>query len=398
MPLPPSGCRPEYKKWITVKIRKAVALSAAIGVAIAGISLSVPANADPVSPGYSIVGSDTLQDAVNALVNGTSISGTFVRVTAGGNPVGSFDATGSAAIQLKPGGPYIGRPSGSGDGKKALSRALDGNNWAKNNITANVVGQVDLARSSSGASTTTGNGDINASGPLVFIPFGRDAVSYAFRFGAGKTLADAPGLDSLSAAQLLQIFNGVTTTIGTVTVVPKLPQASSGTRQFFLGAIGAGSTSNPAGVPDAATTTTVENDGGAFGTPAAGTVQIFPFSAASWIAQVNGATPINTTGVAALGSAGGTAPFTGTSPLVPNSAFYSSTTWGRDVYIIAPAAKILPGASFDQDLADLVDPTKTSSLTYFGASASPATSKAVKLRFGFLTPSTTATFRTNYFS
>jgi ABC-type phosphate transport system substrate-binding protein len=386
------------KKRNKVKKTKAVAFAAALGVALTGFALAAPASADPVSDSYTIVGSDTLQDAVNALVNGTGISGSYVRSTTGGNNVASFDATGSTVIQVKSAGPFLGRPSGSGDGKKALSRALDGANWTKNGVTANVVGQIDLARSSSGASSSAGNGDLNASGPLVFIPFGRDAVAYAYKFGAGKTIADAAGLDTLTAAQLLQIYNGTTTTIGTTTVVPRLPQASSGTRQFFLGAIGAGTASNPAGVPDAATTTAIENDGTVL-TPAAGTVQLIPFSAASWIAQNDLAAPVNTTTGVALGHPEGVAPFTGTgSSLVPNSTFYSGAVFGRDIYIIAPAVKILAGAQFDQNLADLVDPTKITSLTYFGASGSPATAKAVKLKFGFLAPSTTATFRTNYFS
>lgn len=385
-----------------MKIKKAVAFTTALGLALAGIALSVPAaNADPVSGGYSITGSDTLQDAVNAIVNGTQNGTTPFRTTAGGNTVGSFDAFGSSAIQLKPNTAFIGRPSGSGDGKKSLSRSLDGQPWVKNGISATVTGLVDLARSSSGAGSGS-NGGINTSGPLIFIPFGRDAVSYAIKFGAGATLANTAGIDQLTTAQLTAIFGNATpVTLGSnnTVVVPKLPQPSSGTRQFFLGALGLGSASNPAGVSDAATTTLAENDSASL-QPAANTVQIIPFSAASFIAQANGAAPVNTTASITLGSPNGVAPYTvsGTT-LVPNLTFYSSSTFGRDTYIIAPADRVVVGgANFDQNLADLVDPTKTGSLTYFGASASPATSKAVKIRFGFLAPSDPTTFRTNYFS
>lgn len=397
-----------------MKIKKAVALSTVLGIALAGMAFASPSNADPVSGGFVITGSDTLQDAVNALVNGTTISGATVRVTAGGNPVASYDATGSTVIQTKPGGPFMGRPSGSGDGKSSLSRSLDGQNFSKNGIVGPITGQVDLARSSSGAGSGANGGVNETDGPLVFIPFGRDAVSYVFKFGTGATLANTPGIDTLTQAQLTQIYgtNAPFTLPGsTTTIVPKLPQAASGTRQFFVGALfgSANAKSNPAGVPDAATTTVIENDASALA-PAAGEVWIIPFSAASFVAQANKATAINTTGTVlgvpsatvGMGAIGGVAAFTvtgaGTSAaaLVPNSTFYNSTTFGRDVYIIAPTAAV-EGANSTSDLAKLVDPTRILSLTYFGSSNAPGTAKAVKLKFGFLTP-LGGSFHTNYFS
>ena len=382
-----------------MKIKKAVALSTVLGVALAGIAFAAPSHADPVSGGYSITGSDTLQDAVNALVNGTRITGSLVRVTAGGNSVGNYDATGSTAIQLKASVAPVGRPSGSGDGKKSLSRSIDGGNWVKNGITSAISGQVDLARSSNGAGSGANGGVNEPSGPLTFIPFGRDAVSYAFKFGSGATLANTPGIDQLTAAQLTAIYGSATPVVlGSTTVVPVLPQSTSGTRQFFLGAIGV---TTPNGVPNAATSTTIENDATVLA-PAANTVQIIPFSAASWVAQANGATPVNTTGTVAgvpstsfLGAIGGIAPFTVASgSLVPNKPFYDSTVFGRDTYIIAGTAALAADAA----LATLVDPTNVRSLTYFGDSAAPSTSKAVKLKFGFLAPSSTTTFHTNLFS
>jgi len=383
-----------------VKIKKAVALSTVLGVALAGIAFAAPSHADPVSGGYSITGSDTLQDAVNALVNGTRITGTLVRVTAGGNSVGNYDATGSTTVQLKSSVGAVGRPSGSGDGKKSLSRSIDGGNWVKNGITSTITGQVDLARSSDGAGVDANGGLNEPNGPLTFIPFGRDAVSYAFKFGSGATLANTPGIDQLTTTQLNAIYGSATPVVlGSTTVVPVLPQSSSGTRKFFLGAIGVAA--NPAGVPNASTSTTIENDANVL-TPAAGTVQIIPFSAASWIAQANGATAINTTGTVAgvpstsfLGAIGGVAPFTvASASLVPNAAFYSSTVFGRDTYIIAGTAALASDAA----LASLVNPSSSTSLTYFGTSNAPGTSKAVKLKFGFLAPLSTTTFHTNLFS
>jgi hypothetical protein len=370
-----------------VKIKKVVALGAAFGVLLAGVAIAAPANAEPVSNSYVLVGSDTLQDAANALANGTTITGSSVRVTAGGSTIGSYDAFGSAAIQTKSGGPFFGRPSGSGDGVKALSLSITGGSWTKNGLTKTITGQVDIARSSSGPSA-------NPTGPLLYVPFSRDAVSYAYKFGAGVT--SAAGIESLSAASLTAIYNGTQTSVGGVTVVPRLPQDGSGTRKFWVGAIGVSNT--PAGVPDAATTTLAENDATQL-TPAANTIQIVPFSAASWVAQSNGATGVNTvanSGGTLLGAIGGVAAFTGTgAALVPNAAFYSNATFGRDTYVVVEFARVDPtSATFDANLASLIDTANNKSLSNFGAS--PASSGAVKKKFGFLAPSVTTPQRANF--
>jgi hypothetical protein len=367
-------------------MKKVVALGAALGVVVAGLAIAAPASADPVSNGYVLVGSDTLDAASNALANGTTVSGSLVRVTAGGNTIASFDAFGGSTIQAKPNGPYFGRPSGSGDGVKALSRSIDGNPWAKNGVSVSITGQVDVARSSSSPASA------NPSGPLLYVPFGRDAVSYAYKLGAG--VASAPGIENLTREQLTQIYNGTLTQIGGVNVAPKLPQDGSGTRSFWLKAI---SVTTPAGVPDAGSTTLQENNATAFAaTAAANTVAIVPFSAAAWIAQSNNVAP-NTIGASAvqLGSIAGIAPFSGTgAALVPEAAFYSSSTFGRDTFMVVENARVEDGnAKYDAGLAALVDRNAAKSLTNF--SASPASAGAVKKKFGFLAPSTTTLQRAN---
>lgn len=373
-----------------MKLIKPAAIVAALGVALAGVAIATPAYADPVSNSYVLVGSDTLQDAGNALSNGTFASGASVRVVSSAGSIASFDAFGSAAIQTKPNGVYFARPAGSGDGAKALSRSIDGSNFSvSGNLTAAkaITGQVDIARSSSGPASP------NASGVLAYIPFGRDAVSYAYKLASGVT---APaGIEALTSAQLTAIYNGTQTTVGGVTVVPKLPQNGSGTRKFWLSAIGV---STPSGVTDAATTTLQENNASdASFAPAAGTIQIVPFSAASWIAQSNGVTGVNTiTGSGALlGAIDGNAAYSGTgSSLAANSAAYASTTYGRDTYVVVENARITTGdPKFDQGLADLVDRTKAKSLTNFGTLS--GTSGAVKTKFGFLAPSSTTIQRAN---
>jgi len=358
-----------------VKSRKALALCAVVGVTIAGLALSAPANADPVSNSYVLVGSDTLQDAGNALANGTNVTGSQVRTVASdGTTIGSFDAFGSAAIQTKPSGVYFARPAGSGDGVKALSRSIDGAPYASvgNSTPAIAIpGQIDIARSSSGPSAA----NIDVNGPLAYVPFARDALSYAY---------NGAGLDQLTGAQLKSIYECTLTVVNGVTVTPVLPQAGSGTAKFFLGAIG-NPTLGSCVVPNVA-----ENDG----TVLNAVGKIVPFSVASWVAQKNGAAQNRTGAGTLLGSTqGATAPFTGSgSSLVPNSAYYANTTWGRDTYVVVEYARInAASAQFDAGLFALVDRTKGQSLTNFGSFLT--TSGAVKTKFGFLAPSDTTAIR-----
>jgi ABC-type phosphate transport system substrate-binding protein len=357
-----------------MKFKRFAAVTAALGVVVAGGFVASSANAEVVSNSYVLVGSDTLQDAANALANGTTVTGTLVRVAAGGQTIGSFDAfpnTGTGSqIQTKPGGPTFLRPSGSGNGVTALRASITGAAWNGKTIT----GQVDIARSSSGAGSNA-----NSDGKLAYIPFGRDAVSYIYK---GGTAAWA----NLTAAQLKQIYEGTLTSIDGVAVNPRLPQSGSGTRSFFLTAIG-----NPtlkAGIDT--NNTTAENDATVL---AAG--EIIPFSVASWTAQVTGSAGVNTvaasTGVTLGSPIAGVAPVTGTGTgTVPNSAFYANTTFGRDTYLVVERARITPGdAKYDAALTALVDPANASGLTNFTAGLS-GTPRRVKEKFGFLAPSQTA--------
>jgi len=361
-----------------VKIKKIIAMSTVAGVALAGLAFS-SANAEPVANSYVLVGSDTLQDSTNALTNGTNASGSFIRILGGGASVGSFDAFGSTAIQTKPNGAYFGRPSGSSAGVNALRASITGSAYSGNSAVPakSILGQVDIARSSSGPGT-----DANANGQLLFVPYARDAVAYAYK---GGTAAWA----NLTPAQLKQVFDGTLTTIDGVAVRPRLPQSGSGTRNFFLPAIGypAGTKVAP-GVTDVGNAT-AENDATVL---AAG--DIIPFSVASWVAQSNGVTgvdTIGTTGVQLGSPIASTVPFTGTgAALVPNKAYYDNATFGRDTYLVVEYARVVAGSKFDAGLAGLVDNSSTS-LTNFGSLSS--TPGAVKKKFGFLAPSTTTAQR-----
>ncbi|MFV9426620.1 MULTISPECIES: hypothetical protein [Microbacterium] len=357
-----------------MKLKKLAAMGAACGIAIAGLGVASMASAEPVSNSYSLVGSDTLQDAANAITNGTTLTGSLVRVTSTNKTLGSFDAFGSTAIQTKQGGPFFGRPAGSGAGVTALRASITGAAYSGNKgvPARTITGQVDIARSSSGPGTNA-----NANGLLAYIPFGRDAVGFAYKGGDSSWA-------TLSPAQLKSIYECSTTSVGGVAVNPRLPQNGSGTRSFFLGAIG-----NPtlgSCVTDA-NGTTPENDASVLGTN-----DLIPFSAASWIAQANGATGVNTTTTSGVkfGSPVNQEPaFTGTAPnLVPNIDFYKDATFGRDTYLVVEYARIVPSDDkYDAGLANLVNPSVTNSLTSFGSL--PTSVGAVKKKFGFLAPSTT---------
>jgi len=357
-----------------MKIKKPLILGVVAGLALSTFAAITPAFADPVSNSYVLVGSDTLQDSANALTNGSSVTGSSVRVVANGSSLGNFDAFGSANIQTKPGGPFFYRPAGSGDGRNALISSITGAAWHGTVIT----GQVDIARSSSGPGSNA-----NSAGDLAYVPYGRDAVAYAY-------YGPAADLGNLTTAQLKAIYESNTdVTIGGTVVKPLIPQSSSGTRSFFLGAIGVttlGSTVSSS--YNGVTNTLPENNA----TVLTEVGQIVPFSAASWVAQANGAAPSSLTANAAMGSPDGVAPFTtsGTT-LVPSSTFYA-TAFGRDTYVIVEFARIDPtDAKYDVNLADLVDRTKPTSLTNF--SASPTSSGAVKKKFGFLAPASTTVIR-----
>ena len=362
-----------------MKIKKIIAMSTVAGVALAGLAFS-SASAEPVSNSYVLVGSDTLQDSTNALLNGTNATGSTVRVTTlTGTTVGSFDAFGSAAIQTKPNGPFFGRPAGSSAGVNALRASIKGSDYSGNTSVAvkPIVGQVDIARSSSAPS-----GVDATNGKLSYIPYARDAVGYAYK---GGTAAWA----NIPAATLKQIFDGTLSTFDGVAIKPRLPQTGSGTRNFFLGALGYSGTTAP-GVTDVAGVP-AENDATVL---AEG--EIIPFSSASWVAQANRVSGTNTTTAerVAFGSPiAGVAAFTGTVPsLVPNSAYYGNASFGRDTYLVVEFARINPtDAAYDANLAALVNPNVSTSLTSYGAFAT--TPGAVKTKFGFLAPSSPTPIR-----
>ncbi|NUQ97593.1 MAG: hypothetical protein HOY79_13915 [Streptomyces sp.] len=332
------------------RLRSQAAFVAAAVVA-GGLALATPAVADPDAGAFRRlvgVGSDTTQDVLNALagdtVNGTSYSATAVKSTDGAG-IASYDAiepgTGStsSSITTRSGGPSFLRPNGSGKGRLALSEALTGDKYPTSDGVS-ISGQVDFARSSSGPS---------ASGTaFTYIPMARDAVGVAVKGSA---------LDTLTVDQLHDIYSGTLTTVNGQTVHPRIPQSGSGTRKFFLGAIGLTDATLSPNV-----TTVQENQANAALTEDGALV---PFSVGSWIAQNNGVSPDYSTTAAAAGGhlasvqlpgdTGATSPVTTVNgKLSPVTAYYDNATFGRDVYNVVPSRAIDPtGIFFDKDLYDV---------------------------------------------
>lgn len=163
----------------------------------------------PVAADLIGVGSDTSQHAVHVLEQAWN-----AQTPAPAFKVASFSATGGGNITLPSGD--IARPNGSGAGKALLYGA--GNNT-----------DIDFARSSSAISAT------EAAAGLQAFPFALDTLAMAV---SNSTPSNAPA--SLTGAQILAIYKGDVTNWSQIdasksgVIAPKVPQAGSGTRSFFL--------------------------------------------------------------------------------------------------------------------------------------------------------------------
>jgi hypothetical protein len=250
----------------------------AVAVASATLLGGLAANADPASGNYPVlagVGSDTIQDAMNGMA-------TVIPT------IGSYDATAPASdtntttITTRSGGPAFTRPNGSGAGINALSASIDGSAFNGTVIT----GQVDFARSSSGPSSSFPGTN------LTYIPFAKDAVSYAVN-EASDFPRDIPEGSAAAAASnptaltLWNIYHCTATSYtdsnaNSVTIIPLLPQSGSGTRKFWDSTFGLTEGSLPSCVTDL-NGSVEEHNGSALTGPG----DIMPFSISQFIAQGN---------------------------------------------------------------------------------------------------------------
>lgn len=360
-------------------LRTTTVLAVSLGLASTAFSGAPSAGADPKSTtALAGVGSDTTQDVMNALAgNNNFLNYTPVQstVASGQKQVTSWDATpaGSCITPKAPGASFD-RPNGSTEGRQALSRAIDGTTYGTGCGGAKVVsGLIDFARSSAGPS--------GAGTALTYIPYGRDALSFGY-YAASPTTP----VTSLTSAQLQSLYTTGEQVIGGVDIIPCLPQTGSGTRKFWITAMGTTdaiattATANCAG-------TVQENDGNGLkvkGDTFPGKQVVIPFSAANFIAQSNGVAPTqlnNAAGVdlGAIDSLG--KPYTGTgSSLSPSASFYANTTYGRNVYNVVNSAKLAPPAGANVDFKTL----------FVGATSAmcSATAQTTVNAFGFLSIAT----------
>jgi ABC-type phosphate transport system substrate-binding protein len=296
----------------------ALGVGIAVGVAVCGAGAAVadpPSGTTPKTTDIVSVGSDTTQTVSNAIAGHYNAAKPTSRYY-------SWDATGSATINTKSGCASITRPNGSGAGIAALkSGAKTGSKYC-----------IDLARSSRGPAP----GDGSTALPLAFVAFAKDAVTWS-----ANSTTNAPS--SLTTTQLKSIYSCDASILGTgktgkVTwnevggtstsaVVPVIPQASSGTRSFFLSKIGV-TTVGTCVVP---TDNSVEENQGTNAIFSNGNKanEVFPYSIAVYLAQSVHNHGAGTQGNLKLKSVNGTAPTsgTGTSTTI-NPAF----PYSRSVY------------------------------------------------------------------
>lgn len=298
-----------------MKIRLA-ALAAATLAATTAVTVAGPATADP-QPGTTPsqvalvgVGSDTTQGVMNHVAEAYNAE-------AWGNVTHlySYDAARSATITPKAGCAEMPRPNGSSAGISAL--AAD----------ASTPPCLDYARSSR-VKKSDGSED-----GLAFFALARDGVTWV-----KQGTSNAPA--SLTKAQLAGIYSCQLTTwnqvggTSTNVIKPYLPQSGSGTRSFWLSAIGVAS-------PGACVTQGVpENNGAAL--PNDPDV-IAPYSIANYIAQAHkGLDDVH--GTTVLGQIGGLAPLTGSGSAATLNAGFDPA-FLRTVYNVAkktPLGEVAP--------------------------------------------------------
>jgi len=378
----------------------AAAVASLAGAALAG---SQSANAEPQQYKAPIFGfgSDTTQDVVNALggfANGKTYTPLVTSEATGYKQIVNFDATipgGDATarecIATKLSSPLILRPNGSTEGQKVLSRQTGGVWYNGLSVTAaittagcnnsrNIAGMVDFARSSSGPKNASGT-------DLTFLPFGKDALTFAYSKPKTQTLDGGSyhdAVSSLTKAELASLYtNGVLDKGGTI-LIPCGIQTSSGTYSTWNSKVGINTATEGTGttfcngIGNAArlqenhgpelkakadalvSVTNAICDGVAGGSAVAcDDVQlVVGFAASAWVSKSNGlSSPAPGTGVS-LGKADGLdfVTFDDIQPAgskwTPNASGFGSSTWNRNVYNVVLTANLDPSTG-DQAIIEM---------------------------------------------
>ncbi|MFE2586231.1 hypothetical protein [Streptomyces sp. NPDC059378] len=288
-----------------MNVKSRAKVGAAFGAAALGLGiLASPASADPTPVTdyrqLAGVGSDTTQYVMNGLGD--------VVTNGNGKIIASWNALvpGSTTIKTKATGcDTVARPDGSSAGINALNADIAAGTHC-----------IDFARSSRGPADTSTT-------DLTFIPYAKDGVTFATTLGS--TLPT-----NLTKAQLAAIYQCNSTEFPNTQ--PLLPQSGSGTRSFWLTAIGI----TESQVGTCVDQTIQEHNGLAL----VNGNQLMPYSIAQWISQGKGFSDVpNRRGTSRLRNINGTAPTTGSgSALALNTAFTSDFL--RNVYNVVPTANL----------------------------------------------------------
>jgi phosphate transport system substrate-binding protein len=324
-----------------------------LGFASFAVAQAIPASADP-SQVYVTAGSDTTQDIMNqySLDLGSNELGSYNAI----NPVSAVAheviVTGNKAA----GNCDFTRPNGSGEGLAALRKSINQATTATQLAVPPQANCIDFSRSSSGPGTAA-----SVTGALIYIPFALDAV--AGSTGPTGTTAITTA-DSFTSADLVALYKNCTAvTEGGVTYNPGtpaagqvkidlyVPQAGSGTRNFWATTLGFSPTTLPPCVFDTiqagpnATQPVEEHDGTAVSTDPNG---FGPFSVAQWISQRNGHNDRRHGAV--LHNLNTISPFIGTAA---SGTLNTSFPITREVFNVVPFAKV-SGSTADPNLVQLL--------------------------------------------
>ncbi|MGK4583974.1 PstS family phosphate ABC transporter substrate-binding protein [Kitasatospora sp. HPMI-4] len=291
---------------------------AALALTTALATAAVPAIADPsVTPAAQDIvgtGSDTTQALLNQFSTDYNAS-----LTAAGDTTSprlySWDATGSTTITPKTGATGINRPNGSGAGISALN--------------ANTSATVDFARSSRAPQA----GDLSTDD---FVAFAKDAVAWSApatgNAPSALTTADLQGIYTCTITNWNQITDVPGYTGPSATIKPFLPQTSSGTRSFFLSAIGGGSAVTPG---SCVTSGPEENEG--TDQQLSDPNVTYPYSIGHFVGQLNGHnSSSDNVGVLTLRTLDGVDPLTAANTINPA---FAATGYSRVLYNVVRDAE-----------------------------------------------------------
>lgn len=258
----------------------ATAAAVGLGLVLTGAGA---ASADPIGTpadrALRGVGSDTTQYLYNGLSQ-------VLLTGAGQKFISSYDAVPQpSTIVTHTGGATFHRPDGSGDGMNALRASIAGtayNNGAGGTVALSRA-DVNFARSSNTQSWGTGT-------TLTHITTGVDALTWATKSGSllPTTIPVGNVGDPTTTLTLRNIYAGNVTSYtpaggSPIALHPLLPQAGSGTRNFFVNTVLAGTTIGTGVVDSVGGVPVQENSDDALIADG----YLMPFSVGSWVAQTN---------------------------------------------------------------------------------------------------------------